>query len=340
MTTFSEKQEYETGFDWGGSMGIAILCRLPWINQGGVRAVCRSFRDVLSSEEFVQERYESGYVEIGMVLVVDGSWGHDRPSETILDVGGTFLKGQTMTPHRKSYCSTVIDNELWVFGGTDWFGRESLSTVEVFSHVSNNWRSLPAMNTARSVAVCGVLAGGSPIVAGGYNNNDKDLTSAEAYDFTTGVWNPIAPLPCTVNCAAAVVLNGCLFVAGGGGRGTSSEKLLMWDTKTWTFKASMPIGRKGATSVVYEGKMMVIGGWIDYEMTDSVIIYDPETDTWSDGPSLPEPRANNCHAVEHEGYIILICHKGSPNLCLIDGNWTPELEFGVFFDAVGSVVLG
>ena len=228
---------------------------------------------------------------------------------------------------------------MWVCGGCD-VGHD-LATVEVYSPATNTWRSQPALNDGRLGAVCGVV-GGSLVVAGGYNGDANDLTSAEAYRPAAGRWNPIAPLPHETYHATACVLNGRLFVAGG----CDSDRLQMWDTKKWTLKAPMPATRHGAASVVHEGKMMVIGGFVKFQRSTSVILYDPQTDTWADGPPLPEPR-EDCRAVEHAGAVILV--GDGPPLRFKDNEWSvlPDTpghgaagRGSPMSSAMGSVLLG
>jgi N-acetylneuraminic acid mutarotase len=67
--------------------------------------------------------------------------------------------------------------------------------------------------------------------------------------------------------------------------------------------------------VVADGKIYLIGGsvsdsanWLDSEIVDSVKIYDPATDTWSDGPALPTPLFGHS-AVAFENKI-LVCGGG------------------------------
>ena len=90
---------------------------------------------------------------------------------------------------------------MYMLGGRD-ADYEPVATVEVFNPVSRSWRSLPPMSTPRSRAVCGVV-GGSLIVAGGYNREDGELTSAEAFTPATG-WTPLPPMPHAAFAATAL----------------------------------------------------------------------------------------------------------------------------------------
>ena len=93
-----------------------------------------------------------------------------------------------MSGPRSSACSVIIDNEMWVMGGTAG-GANALATVEVYSPKTNSWRSCTPMSQIRSDAAAGVV-GGRLVVAGGCRGR---LTSAEAYTGTG--WTPLPPMP-------------------------------------------------------------------------------------------------------------------------------------------------
>ena len=225
--------------------------------------------------------------------------------------GNQWRKCASMKHPRTETSSAVINGELYVFGG--WYESTTRAECEVYSPTSDSWSILPALNIKRSSFVSGVVDG-SVVIAGGYNKTIT-LNSAEVYCPETNRWNPIAPLPQAAAEATACVLNGCLFVVGGNGL----RSLQMWDTTKWTLRASMPKSRKSAASVVYDGKIMVLGGTgeeyvndkLEYQPTDSVVVYDPQTNTWAEDTPLPEPRAS-CKAVAQGGSIILIGGGGPP----------------------------
>ena len=57
-----------------------------------------------------------------------------------------------------------------------------------------------------------------------------------------------------------------------------------------TVQADMPAVRFGTASAVVHGKLWIMGGLVEYfEDTATVTIYDPATDTWVEGPELPQP---------------------------------------------------
>ena len=325
-------------------IAIAVFARVPFTSHGTLRVVCRRLNTLVSSAAFLEERREAGCLEWG--VVVAGGVRCRTRSEVGRDVAVTtssyswLLSGEQWVPiasmsggPRHAACSTVIDNELWVVGGFNEEGR-TLASVEVYSPRTNTWRSLRSdMNQARSSAVCGLDCSGSLIVAGGYRCGY--IMSAESYTAEAG-WTSLPDLPRTAWNAVACVLNGRLFVAGAGGSG-GSKQLLMWDGTAWQARADLPTGRSLAASVATaDGKMMVIGGRVGGQATASVIIYNPQSDSWAEGVPLPEPR-QKCAAVllPHTGSIVLI-GGGGPALSFKGGAWA-EIASGCARGAASSM---
>ena len=97
---------------------------------------------------------------------------------------------------------------------------------------------------------------------------------------------------------------------------------------SWTVKADLPSQRWGAASAVIDGKLWLMGGVLVGDddrrhPTDSVIIYDPEGDSWATGPALPF--AGIASAVEHDG-----------DLHLKSGNGAHTYRGGVWVEVAGA----
>ena len=117
------------------------------------------------------------------------------------------------------------------------------------------------------------------------------------------------------------VIDGKLFVS-------TDRSLVVWDGKSWTVRAK-PFVISNQACVVYGGKLWLIGGLSrHYAPSNEVNIYDPATNGWATGPSLPdrgprvEPDFNREVAVEYEGSIIYI---GSGRALRLDGGvWSEQ----------------
>ena len=83
---------------------------------------------------------------------------------------------------------------------------------------------------------------------------------------------------------------------------------------SWSVKADLPAERLDAGSVAYEGKLWLIGGRVHNRPSNTVIIYDPVRDSWSEGPTLPDGALPDRDPPEYratvlDGEIYLICPR-------------------------------
>ena len=118
----------------------------------------------------------------------------------------------------------------------------------------------------------------------------------------------------------------------------------MTEENEWSWSCTdLPADRWGAASVVHEGQIWVMGGCVGNLNTASVIIYDAEADTWSEGPPLPGICVSGRAAVT-EGVIFLT--NGVKSFQYNTAAWS-EVFFpneaiagGMHNAALGSVLLG
>ena len=136
--------------------------------------------------------------------------------------------------------------------------------------------------------------------------------SIEIYDPATNQWHPSTyyGIPATGQrsdgSGRAVVLNCKVYLVGGnGGRsyGYLHDHLRVWDGTQWLSStegqvAALPQRMTYHRTVVALGKIYVTGG---YDMNDNSLdvtyIYDPDTDTWTTGPSLNYARSQHASVV-------------------------------------------
>ncbi|MEL6428860.1 MAG: kelch repeat-containing protein [Planctomycetota bacterium] len=100
----------------------------------------------------------------------------------------------------------------------------------------------------------------------------------------------------------------------GGGVGATSTTTTNWRydpaTDTWDTAgpAPMPVAKRGMEAVTApNGRIYVFGGYnasgsVTY---DSMHVYDPVTNSWSSGPTMPRPRRNFAAIKDCDGYIFL-----------------------------------
>ena len=126
------------------------------------------------------------------------------------------------------------------------------------------------------------------------------LAAAHSSPAADDVWMRTKPIPTARFGACACVVDGKIYVIGGGGpvkRGPYLSTVEMYDPATgnWTKKANMPTARNGHAACMVNGKIYVLGGEPSAKASlDIVEVYDPATDTWKTKASMPNKRTFHC----------------------------------------------
>ncbi|MGC3970255.1 MAG: hypothetical protein QM775_23870 [Pirellulales bacterium] len=118
------------------------------------------------------------------------------------------------------------------------------------------------------------------------------------YDPATDSWKELPPLPAPRSSLDAAVVDGKLYVVGGWNlQGTDAsdgqwyEDALVFDLAdekgAWKPIAKPPFKTRALAAAGHDHKLYAMGGMTSAdEVTKAVHIYDPKTDTWSQGPEL------------------------------------------------------
>ena len=154
------------------------------------------------------------------------------------------------------------------------------------------WIVRSSMPTARQ-EMAGIDYNGEIFVAGGLNADGVPHRTLEIYNVATGAWRAGAPMPEARHHNAAVRIGDKLYWTGGfiGGFPNWAGTTSLWQydpaTNTWTERAPMPEPRGGHAAAAINGKIYVVGGTRGHNDEDhtarNVLIYDPQTNSWSSG---------------------------------------------------------
>jgi N-acetylneuraminic acid mutarotase len=117
------------------------------------------------------------------------------------------------------------------------------------------------------------------------------------YDPATDTWEIRASTHETRGIVHANVVDGKIYVMGGQYLGfitllypVSSNYVYDPETDTWSQMADIPVGVGGYASAVVDGKIYIISGGMDFPhhpYTNLVQIFDPATNHWTNGTSIP-----------------------------------------------------
>jgi len=111
----------------------------------------------------------------------------------------------------------------------------------------------------------------------------------EVYDIATSSWSMAANYPFANHNLMAASLGGDIYAGGG-----NASPNMAWrydpNTDTWAPIADLPVGRSSAASGAYNGRWVLAGGDVNFTISNSVIAWDPATNTWNNLPNMVQPR--------------------------------------------------
>jgi hypothetical protein len=158
------------------------------------------------------------------------------------------------------------------------------------------WVELEAkMNFARQHFTMTILNGNILVMGGQSSNKLEDyMDTIEVYDGTTwklipGTLTSQRSKHCTVTVSESSV-----YLIGGLAQGfdrRTMERYTLQGKKPAARLENMPEGRNGHACALFGGDIWVAGGWSTYDYTDSVVIYNLDSQTWRAGPSMNKVRA-------------------------------------------------
>jgi len=215
----------------------------------------------------------------------------------VVDVFGYFAlppddlwtQQEPMPLGRTYVASAVAGGKLYVIGGQVDSGQ-IVGTVEAFDPVTGAWQTGCPMPTPRAFASA-AEAGGKIYVFGGQATpgNPAELNVVERFDPAAAscatAWTTRNAMPVARSQAAAAVVNGTVYLAGGAG---TPQALYAYDPvlDSWSLKASIPSSKIEAAAAASGGRVYMIGGGSGGSL-GSVLAYDPVGDAWSTRAPLP-----------------------------------------------------
>ncbi len=193
----------------------------------------------------------------------------------------------------------VVETKMYAIGGF------YCDKNELYDPAADTWAVKKPMPTARgdfAIAVIGkrIFTFGGRIRYGG--NSPPELTDVtEVYDTATDTWASKTSLPKSKAGFSANVVNGKIYLIGGftysDFSSHPSNENLVYDplADSWTTASPIPTAVYDYASAVVDNRIYVISGhgteYTSVNGTEHIPasnqIYDPETDTWTNGTSMP-----------------------------------------------------
>lgn len=256
----------------------------------------------------------------GRLLIVCENRYHFPNKTWILSADGTTLAPGPEMDNRTGYgIARLPDGRLLFIGGLKIGGplpNESLNSVIAFDPSTDTFSSLASMQVARSAAVARVIAGDRVLVYGGNS-------TVEIYDPATDSWSFASPPDAPLSGPAVVLNDGRVYVP-------QSRGLYDPITDDWSLAARFPVAMLPPrfAHVVPDGRVVL--------HSDQLWLYDPATNTYSNGPLVWTPSPGMSIKSPGGGIIFV----GSYLVVLfdpVDNKWRtlPSVPSGHSFSSLG-----
>lgn len=257
-------------------------------------------------EALSEEILDAGGAALGgkLYLVAGEDAGGQRSQLRIFDpASGSWSAGPNLPgPAVENPAVAAYAGKLYVFGGSTASFSGAVRNAAAFDPASNSWQTLPQMSQARGGATAQAIDG-RLYVAGGLGPDGASLSGVEAFDpaaGTGGDWDQVAPMGTRRDNAGSAVLDGRLYVFGGGtresdGSGVGLTSVEMYDpaSGSWTPRAPMPTARQTMAVGTLNGRAQLIGGETSTSPRSVLAVneeYDPRTNSWRALTSMRTPR--------------------------------------------------
>jgi len=151
------------------------------------------------------------------------------------------------------------------------------------------WEYTGSMHSRRSYFTLSLLPDGRVLAAGGYyyDSGDHYLNSSEIFNPVDQQWYLVADSMSGArrNHTATTLLDGRILVVGGENATDKLNTAEIFDpaTNLWSDAPSMTIKRVGHTATrLNDGRVLVVGGcFSNLACTDTIEIYNPQTNSWT-----------------------------------------------------------
>jgi hypothetical protein len=234
-----------------------------------------------------------------------------RPS----GASGTFTATGPMHRPRQAFTLTTLPNgQVLAVGGSPFLKSGAGSaTAELYNPATNKWTLTGSMPSGRLGQTATLLPDGKVLIVG-------DAHAALLYNEATGTFSPTGGEGAATfqrsYQTATLLANGKVLIAGGVNRSNVPQaSASVYDPATGTFTPTvdpMSTPRSQAfASRLANGDVIVGGGFTNASRTtisDTVDIYNPQTDRWS--ATTPLPTGSFAESVEAEtlqdGHVVVM----------------------------------
>jgi N-acetylneuraminic acid mutarotase len=242
----------------------------------------------------------------GKIYAIGGMPDYDTNEEYDLATD-TWTRKAPMPTARYKFGIAVYNDRIFCIGGqfsnrSSNARAEQTGAIEVYDPATNTWKTKTPMPNPRSQFQANVVNGKIYLIGGRTGGQNSTVSLNEVYDPETESWATKASMPYPVVSYASAVVGDKIYVFGGQDEFNDPMNLAVnqiydTETDTWSFGTSLPTAvwkaAAAATSdTSVQQKIFVVGGQLadSGDTTNVTQIYDPESNSWIVGRSMPTAR--------------------------------------------------
>lgn len=233
---------------------------------------------------------------------VDSTYQPTRRSDVYNPANGSWTRLADMPVPTTHAGTAMVGKYVYLAGGYigNADGGQTFATTNVWRYNtgSNAWSAAPALPAARGSGAL-VMLGSELHFFGGADINRQDKAEHWYLRLNGGTsWTSAAPVPNPRSHMGYASIGGKIYAIGGqhevDGNLVAQTSVHAWDPDgTWAQVASLPGPRSHISSATFvmANRILVLGGQLDhYTSVNSVLAYDPLSNSWTTLSSLPATR--------------------------------------------------
>ena len=216
------------------------------------------------------------------------------------------------------------DGGIVVVGGLDLEAISSTTIepedlVESYNTDTGEWQTLGPMNEPAMEHSLVPLNDGRIMAVGGFSDSSSmhGTDRAEIFNPETNAWtltgstNVSRMFPVAISLSdGRILVTGSTISHSPVADDSPTSEVFDPETGEWTVTGAMAIRRYGHTlTLLPDGRVLAAGGedpmGDDYHLYSSTEIFDPDTNTWSAGPGLSQPRSSHSATLMPDGSVLL-----------------------------------
>lgn len=228
-------------------------------------------------------------------------------------VSETWSSGAPLPEARALIDCAAIGDKIYCAGGSSNLSEEE-SDLLIYDVAANAWSRGASMTAAR-IGYAGLAFNGKYYVLGGMQDSRTEVATLWEYDPATDSWNYDLPDMSTANSMlSAQAVAGKIYAAGG----NAGPNFQAYDpaANTWSYPTPLPSPIMASADAVLGDRYLVLLDGISLPGSNSVQLYDTQTDTWTSQPSL----ANSSIYSEADGDGANIWNVGGLSLTDMQSN--------------------